>query len=46
MKNLDKSKERSSKPTIRSNNIMYDSSNSPLKTRTDNISRGSLSTPI
>ncbi|CAD8109876.1 unnamed protein product [Paramecium sonneborni] len=42
IKNLDKS----NKPTIRSINNVYDYSNSPLKTKTDNISRGSLSTPL
>ncbi|CAD8089934.1 unnamed protein product [Paramecium primaurelia] len=46
MKNLEKSREKSNKPTIRSINNVYDYSNSPPKTRTDNISRGSLSTPL
>ncbi|CAD8104285.1 unnamed protein product [Paramecium sonneborni] len=41
-----KNLEKSNKPTIRSINNVYDYSNSPPKTRTDNISRGSLSTPI
>ncbi|CAK93544.1 unnamed protein product (macronuclear) [Paramecium tetraurelia] len=46
IKNLEKSREKSNKPTIRSINNVYDYSNSPPKTRTDNISRGSLSTPL
>ncbi|CAD8169440.1 unnamed protein product [Paramecium octaurelia] len=46
MKNLEKSRDKSNKPTIRSINNIYDYSNSPPKTRTDNISRGSLSTPL
>ncbi|CAD8090440.1 unnamed protein product [Paramecium primaurelia] len=46
IKNLEKCREIPNKPTIRSINNVYDYSNSPPKTRTDNISRGSLSTPL